>query len=156
MYAAEKDPNPWEVLWVFKTSKMKSGTSQGRKLSAWSLPSSWMNLQFILYLICVQRHVQIHPSCLRFVHQSIKPGTLPGRRVVANDVDVQGCNLLIHQTKRMCTASLPATNHEIPHLCMAMHGHTNLRKPFHLKSIPSNLNLRSNHSRLRRHGQEVN
>jgi multisite-specific tRNA:(cytosine-C5)-methyltransferase len=33
-------------------------------------------------------------------------------QVVANDVDVQRCNLLIHQTKRMCTANLIVTNHE--------------------------------------------
>lgn len=32
--------------------------------------------------------------------------------MVANDVDVQRCNLLIHQTKRMCTANLIVTNHE--------------------------------------------
>ncbi|MFS8004164.1 putative multisite-specific tRNA:(cytosine-C(5))-methyltransferase [Helianthus anomalus] len=35
--------------------------------------------------------------------------------VVANDVDVQRCNLLIHQTKRMCTANLVVTNHEAQH-----------------------------------------
>ncbi|THF97559.1 hypothetical protein TEA_013458 [Camellia sinensis var. sinensis] len=35
--------------------------------------------------------------------------------VVANDVDVQRCNLLIHQTKRMCTANLIVTNHEAQH-----------------------------------------
>ena len=32
--------------------------------------------------------------------------------MVANDLDVQRCNLLIHQTKRMCTANLIVTNHE--------------------------------------------
>lgn len=36
----------------------------------------------------------------------------PCNQVVANDVDVQRCNLLIHQTKRMCTANLIVTNHE--------------------------------------------
>ena len=34
---------------------------------------------------------------------------------MANDVDVQRCNLLIHQTKRMCTANLIVTNHEAQH-----------------------------------------
>ena len=36
----------------------------------------------------------------------------PCNQVVANDVDVQRCNLLIHQTKRMCTANLIVSNHE--------------------------------------------
>lgn len=31
---------------------------------------------------------------------------------MANDLDVQRCNLLIHQTKRMCTANLIVINHE--------------------------------------------
>ncbi|GFP93129.1 tRNA (cytosine(34)-c(5))-methyltransferase [Phtheirospermum japonicum] len=35
--------------------------------------------------------------------------------VIANDLDVQRCNLLIHQTKRMCTANLIVTNHEAQH-----------------------------------------
>lgn len=34
---------------------------------------------------------------------------------MANDVDVKRCNLLIHQTKRMCTANLIVTNHEAQH-----------------------------------------
>lgn len=37
------------------------------------------------------------------------------KQVVANDVDVQRCNLLIHQTKRMSTANLIVTNHEAQH-----------------------------------------
>ncbi|EER96904.1 tRNA (cytosine(34)-C(5))-methyltransferase isoform X2 [Sorghum bicolor] len=49
---------------------------------------------------------------LEMIHQSTKPGVLPNALVVANDVDVQRCNLLIHQTKRMCTANLIVTNHE--------------------------------------------
>lgn len=49
---------------------------------------------------------------LEMIHQSTKPGVLPTAMVVANDVDVQRCNLLIHQTKRMCTANLIVTNHE--------------------------------------------
>ncbi|KAG8057096.1 hypothetical protein GUJ93_ZPchr0002g24766 [Zizania palustris] len=38
---------------------------------------------------------------LEMIHQSAKPGLLPNAMVVANDVDVQRCNLLIHQTKRI-------------------------------------------------------
>lgn len=52
---------------------------------------------------------------LEIIHRSTKPGTLPGGMVVANDVDVKRCNLLIHQTKRMCTANLIVTNHEAQH-----------------------------------------
>ncbi|KAL0543244.1 hypothetical protein IC582_018334 [Cucumis melo] len=62
---------------------------------------------------------------LEIIHQSSKPGSLPDGLVVANDLDVQRCNLLIHQTKRMCTANLIVTNHEAQHFpgCRA---HTNL------------------------------
>lgn len=36
-------------------------------------------------------------------------------QVVANDVDVQRCHLLIHQTKRMCSPNVIVTNHEAQH-----------------------------------------
>ncbi|KAI8536301.1 hypothetical protein RHMOL_Rhmol10G0246900 [Rhododendron molle] len=52
---------------------------------------------------------------LEMIYQSTEPGSLPSGMVVANDVDVQRCNLLIHQTKRMCTANLLVTNHEAQH-----------------------------------------
>ncbi|KAL8109130.1 hypothetical protein AgCh_025280 [Apium graveolens] len=52
---------------------------------------------------------------LEMIYQSTEPGTLPSGMVIANDVDVQRCNLLIHQTKRMCTANLIVTNHEAQH-----------------------------------------
>ncbi|KAL6225154.1 hypothetical protein ACLB2K_004006 [Fragaria x ananassa] len=52
---------------------------------------------------------------LEIIHRSTKPGLLPDGLVVANDLDVQRCNLLIHQTKRMCTANLIVTNHEAQH-----------------------------------------
>ncbi|BFG35515.1 hypothetical protein CerSpe_217890 [Prunus speciosa] len=52
---------------------------------------------------------------LEIIHRSTKPGSLPDGLVVANDLDVQRCNLLIHQTKRMCTANLIVTNHEAQH-----------------------------------------
>ncbi|KAH7520515.1 uncharacterized protein LOC107425311 [Ziziphus jujuba] len=52
---------------------------------------------------------------LEIIHRSAKPGCLPDGLVVANDLDVQRCNLLIHQTKRMCTANLIVTNHEAQH-----------------------------------------
>lgn len=32
--------------------------------------------------------------------------------MIANDLNVRRCDLLIHNTKRMCTASLIVTNHE--------------------------------------------
>ncbi|XP_020255770.1 tRNA (cytosine(34)-C(5))-methyltransferase isoform X2 [Asparagus officinalis] len=49
---------------------------------------------------------------LEIIHQTKEPGLLPDGLVIANDVDVQRCNLLIHQTKRMCSANLIVTNHE--------------------------------------------
>ncbi|CAN4097302.1 unnamed protein product [Withania somnifera] len=52
---------------------------------------------------------------LEMIHHSAEPGSLPGGMVLANDVDVQRCNLLIHQTKRMSTANLIVTNHEAQH-----------------------------------------
>ncbi len=36
----------------------------------------------------------------------------PSGFVVANDADAQRCNLLTHQTKRMCSPCLMVTNHE--------------------------------------------
>ncbi|RDX78380.1 tRNA (cytosine(34)-C(5))-methyltransferase, partial [Mucuna pruriens] len=52
---------------------------------------------------------------LEIIYQSTKAGSLPDGMVIANDLDVQRCNLLIHQTKRMCTANLIVTNHEAQH-----------------------------------------
>ncbi|XP_058087072.1 uncharacterized protein LOC131234303 isoform X2 [Magnolia sinica] len=52
---------------------------------------------------------------LEIIHQSTEPGSLPDGLIIANDVDVQRCNLLIHQTKRMCSANLIVTNHEAQH-----------------------------------------
>ncbi|XP_022978420.1 tRNA (cytosine(34)-C(5))-methyltransferase-like isoform X1 [Cucurbita maxima] len=73
---------------------------------------------------------------LEIIHQSSKPGDLPGGLVVANDSDVQRCNLLIHQTKRMCTSNLIVTNHEAQHFpgCRA---HTNF---FNASAAGSELN----------------
>nr|XP_016481095.1 PREDICTED: tRNA (cytosine(34)-C(5))-methyltransferase-like isoform X2 [Nicotiana tabacum] len=52
---------------------------------------------------------------LEMIHHLAEPGKLPSGMVLANDVDVQRCNLLIHQTKRMSTANLIVTNHEVQH-----------------------------------------
>ncbi|CAL5013087.1 unnamed protein product [Urochloa decumbens] len=49
---------------------------------------------------------------LEMIHQSKESGLLPGGLVMANDINVQRCDLLIHNTKRMCTANLIVTNHE--------------------------------------------
>ncbi|XP_074270461.1 uncharacterized protein LOC141594202 [Silene latifolia] len=49
---------------------------------------------------------------LEIIHRTNESGSLPNGMVVANDVDIQRSNLLIHQTKRMCTANLIVTNHE--------------------------------------------
>lgn len=42
---------------------------------------------------------------------SSSSGTTPTGFVVANDADAQRCNLLTHQTKRMCSPCLMVTNH---------------------------------------------
>ncbi|KAL6575929.1 hypothetical protein OROHE_000400 [Orobanche hederae] len=52
---------------------------------------------------------------LEMIYRLAEPGTLPRGMVIANDLDVQRCNLLIHQTKRMFTANLIVTNHEAQH-----------------------------------------
>lgn len=49
---------------------------------------------------------------LEMIHQSKEPGLLPGALVIANDFKAQRCDLLIHNTKRMCTANLIVTNHD--------------------------------------------
>ncbi|KAF8747768.1 hypothetical protein HU200_013176 [Digitaria exilis] len=49
---------------------------------------------------------------LEMIHQSKEQGLLPRALVIANDLNVQRCDLLIHNTKRMCTANLIVTNHE--------------------------------------------
>ena len=46
------------------------------------------------------------------IHKTAKLEFLPKGMVIANDADVRRCNLLIHQTKRMCSANLLVTNHE--------------------------------------------
>ncbi|XP_030496373.2 uncharacterized protein LOC115712258 [Cannabis sativa] len=64
---------------------------------------------------------------LEIVYRSSKSGTLPSGLVVANDLDVARCHLLIHQTKRMCTANLIVTNHEAQHFpgCRLNRSHFN-------------------------------
>ncbi|KAL9660750.1 hypothetical protein QQ045_025567 [Rhodiola kirilowii] len=52
---------------------------------------------------------------LEIIYKSRNSEALPSGMVVANDVDIQRSNLLIHQTKRMCTAHLIVTNHEAQH-----------------------------------------
>uniref|UniRef100_A0A5B7BVM7 Putative tRNA (Cytosine(34)-C(5))-methyltransferase n=1 Tax=Davidia involucrata TaxID=16924 RepID=A0A5B7BVM7_DAVIN len=75
---------------------------------------------------------------LEMIYQSTEPGSLPSGMVIANDVDVQRCNLLIHQTKRMCTANLIVTNHEAQHFpsCHLNKNHANASETRVLK-VPS-------------------
>ncbi|KAG8087340.1 hypothetical protein GUJ93_ZPchr0010g10498 [Zizania palustris] len=49
------------------------------------------------------------------IHQSKELGLPPRALVIANDVNAQRCDLLIHNAKRMCTANLIVTNHEAQH-----------------------------------------
>ncbi|KAJ8769563.1 hypothetical protein K2173_005166 [Erythroxylum novogranatense] len=64
---------------------------------------------------------------LEIIYQSMESGSLPEGMVVANDLDVQRCNLLIHQTKRMCTANLIVTNNEAQHFPGCRANKTNFR-----------------------------
>ncbi|KAJ8769636.1 hypothetical protein K2173_005239 [Erythroxylum novogranatense] len=64
---------------------------------------------------------------LEIIYQSMESGSLPDGMVVANDLDVQRCNLLIHQTKRMCTANLIVTNNEAQHFPGCRANKTNFR-----------------------------
>ncbi|KAK2997703.1 hypothetical protein RJ639_026583, partial [Escallonia herrerae] len=68
---------------------------------------------------------------LEMIHRSAEPESLPNGMVIANDVDVQRCNLLIHQTKRMCTANLIVTNHEAQNFpsCHLRRSHTTREEP---------------------------
>ncbi|KAG6543266.1 hypothetical protein Mapa_015180 [Marchantia paleacea] len=52
---------------------------------------------------------------LEMIHKDDKPGCSPDGLVIANDLDVQRCHLLIHQTKRMCSPNILVTNHEAQH-----------------------------------------
>ncbi|CAJ1855157.1 unnamed protein product [Sphenostylis stenocarpa] len=69
---------------------------------------------FICYTVCAAPGSKTF-QLLEVLHHSTKVGYLPDGMVIANDLDIQRCNLLIHQTKRMCTANLIVTNHEAQH-----------------------------------------
>ncbi|KAF7839926.1 tRNA (cytosine(34)-C(5))-methyltransferase-like [Senna tora] len=74
---------------------------------------------------------------LEIIHQSTKAGSLPDGMVIANDLDVQRCNLLIHQTKRMCTANLIVTNHEAQQFpgCRLNRNHETLETDQHISQL---------------------
>lgn len=72
---------------------------------------------------------------LEMIHHRSGAETLPAGMVVANDVDIQRCNLLIHQTKRMCTANLVVTTNEAQQFpgCQLRRGHVHASKTGNLK-----------------------
>ncbi|KAJ7956790.1 tRNA (Cytosine(34)-C(5))-methyltransferase [Quillaja saponaria] len=74
---------------------------------------------------------------LEIIHRSTEPGSLPDGMIVANDLDVQRCNLLIHQTKRMCTANLIVTNHEAQHFpgCRLNKLHSGMELDQHISQL---------------------
>ncbi|KAI9072106.1 hypothetical protein K1719_045928, partial [Acacia pycnantha] len=74
---------------------------------------------------------------LDIIHQSCKVGSLPDGMVMANDLDVQRCNLLIHQAKRMCTANLIVTNHEAQHFpgCRLNRKHDTMDSDQHISQL---------------------
>lgn len=49
---------------------------------------------------------------LEALHSGSRPGQTPPGFVVANDADFMRCNLLTHQTKRVCSPCLMVTNHD--------------------------------------------
>eukprot|EP00850_Spirogloea_muscicola_P015329 SM000116S24250 [mRNA] locus=s116:328674:336186:+ [translate_table: standard] len=53
---------------------------------------------------------------LEMLHKSDDLSAVPEGVVIANDVDVQRCHLLVHQTKRMNSPAIIVTNHEAQHL----------------------------------------
>ncbi|GAA0145806.1 RNA methyltransferase [Lithospermum erythrorhizon] len=72
---------------------------------------------------------------LEMIHHRSGAETLPDGMVVANDVDIQRCNLLIHQTKRMCTANLVVTTNEAQQFpgCQLRRGHVHSSKTGNFK-----------------------
>lgn len=56
----------------------------------------------------------LHDTTASAVPARCRNGTLAANAgiVVANDADAQRCNLLAHQTKRMCSPALIVTNHD--------------------------------------------
>ncbi|PNH04625.1 tRNA (cytosine(34)-C(5))-methyltransferase [Tetrabaena socialis] len=53
---------------------------------------------------------------LEALHAGSRPGQTPSGLVVANDADFMRCNLLTHQTKRVCSPCLLVTNHDAARL----------------------------------------
>eukprot|EP00850_Spirogloea_muscicola_P004927 SM000022S07141 [mRNA] locus=s22:98292:108187:- [translate_table: standard] len=53
---------------------------------------------------------------LEMLHKGDDLSAVPEGVVIANDVDVQRCHLLVHQTKRMNSPAIIVTNHEAQHL----------------------------------------
>ncbi|XP_047075452.1 RNA cytosine-C(5)-methyltransferase NSUN2-like isoform X1 [Lolium rigidum] len=70
---------------------------------------------------------------LEMIHQSKEPGLLPRALVIANDFKAQRCDLLIHNTKRMCTANLIVTNHDAQNFpsCSLAKEHSETEKDHH-------------------------
>lgn len=74
------------------------------------------------FFLDVQPHHRVLDMCaapgsktfqlLEAIHAKDTPGSLPSGLVVANDADMQRCNLLVHQIKRANSPALIVTNHE--------------------------------------------
>ena len=52
--------------------------------------------------------------------------------VLANDSDAQRCNLLVHQTKRMCSPALMVVNHDATQMPILRKGGPKVTAPLHL------------------------
>ena len=51
---------------------------------------------------------------------------------LANDSDAQRCNLLVHQTKRMCSPALMVVNHDATQMPILRKGGPKVTAPLHL------------------------
>ncbi|PNT68316.1 hypothetical protein BRADI_3g38655v3 [Brachypodium distachyon] len=136
-------PLPWypgNLAWHLKFSRkqlrknqalesfhefLKHGSEVGnitRQEAVSMVPPLFLNVQPDHHVLDRSKTFQI----LEMIHQSKEQGLLPRALVIANDFKVQRCDLLIHNTKRMCTANLIVTNHEaqnFPSCSLAMdHG----------------------------------
>jgi len=77
-------------------------------------------------LLGVQPHHRVLDMCaapgsktsqlVEALHAGVEPGHLPRGCVLANDSDLQRCNMLVHQLKRAASPGLLVVNHDASHL----------------------------------------
>ena len=75
-----------------------------------------------LYIPCSSQTVQI----LEALHSGNE--AIPQGFVIANDADAKRCNLLTHQTKRLCSPCMVITNHEAQSFPIVSHPVTKVNR----------------------------